>query len=62
MKKILKNIGIVISVYVFFYLITSFILWDFDLSVMQPGDRCAMAFVSTLVIGAILYFNEISDI
>lgn len=61
MKKTLKYIGIAISVYVFFYLTTSFIIWDFDLSVMQPGDRCAMVFISTIVIGAIIYFNELSQ-
>ena len=60
MKKTLKYIGMAICVYAFFYLVTSFIIWDFDLSVMQPGDRCGMAFISTLVVGAIIYFNEIS--
>lgn len=61
MKKTLKYIGLSIFVYALFYLMTSFIIWDFDLSVMQPGDRCAMAFISTLTIGAIIYFNEISE-
>ncbi len=58
-KKILKYIGIAICVYAFFYLATSFIIWDFDSSVMQPSDRAAMVFYSTLVIGAIIYITEI---
>lgn len=59
MKKTLKNIGIAISVYAFFYLITSFILWDFDLSVMRPDERFAIVFASTAAIGMIIYFKEL---
>ena len=59
MKKTLKYIVMAVCVYAFFYLMTSFIIWDFDLSVMQPGDRSAMVFISTIVIGAIIYFKEL---
>ena len=59
MKKTLKYIVMAICIYAFFYLITAFVIWDFDLSDMQPADRCGMAILSTLVIGAIIYFKEI---
>lgn len=57
MKKILKYIGIAICVYAFFYLVTSFIIWDFDLSVIQPDERFAIVFASTVSIALIIYFK-----
>ena len=62
MKKTLKYIVMAICVYTLVYLMTSFIIWDFDLSVMQTNDRCAVVFISTLTIGAIIYFNELMEI
>lgn len=61
MKKTLKYIVMAICVYAFFYLIAAFISWDFDLSFMQTVDRFGLVVLSTLVIGAIIYFNELSQ-